>query len=1815
MNTLFSQGKLGKCAIIVAVIAMWSFCGSTIHAKPLGNATVTLVNNDVRYKPGAGDERAAKPKDVVKGADTVRTGQKSQAELEFEDRTITRLGSNSTFTFDPDKREFQLKKGLLLFDMPKGAGGGKIITPAGTAAIEGTAGIVSYRSAPKIICLAGVINVLNPNGQLLAQVMPGQLFIVGVTKYPVNFMLNGIKTGKLMKGGLPNNTKEFDNSNSDQLQQIQSGQLQATPFVMMGGDTDIFIAPPTTTDSQYPQTPEIDPDKPPTPPTPTTFAITSDTTINAGTGVISGTGTLQGTVQGGKATFDFGSMNVTVTGSPSGVPAADGMFNADFNTQGTVSFNNLVEGSNIGGPTCNGVNLTFNAASINVANSNFEIGGDGDSGPSSMSFFASGTQNGNVIVDPSTLRVRSGVADGSSYTAGLIHLESANGYVAFVGDGYDPINDPDDLLRSHAQATINIGEGVYNGGTVEFVSNGTHSYDMVSIHDATIDVAAKDSNGYLTSGNGGSVLLNGKMLVLVEETVDIDATGATPGTVRLQSSGTASQVGSIQLMIGDPTGHITIDAQPAGEYALYAGTLYGDGGSSANFININGWDNDGTKNILFNSTGPLGGGNIILSTTGDISVNNAVFDISSTSYDGGSLTMGYYSGGLYPAASLTVSSTEVDASGATTGTGGTVQFAANNVSVTGSGWTGGRTLIQAGGANGGIVSLYSTGEESGDMVYLHNVGIDAASYDAQVVVPSDNTENIQFQSEHPESQGGQVNIQGTSLVRMEGTTMIQASGPVPGTISVTAAGTSSDPGYISLDAGSGFIGLLASTFRVEDNASLSTMLGEIGIEGNTLAGGTTKTIQFSAPGGAILFSAQNRISIHGANLDVSGSGSQDGGFMMFGYTSAGGYDISELTHEIKVRNSTLLANATTGAGGGITMLADADSPDFLTDQGIHFGPNADVQANGGGGAGTITLAVEGGTTRAAAIGFNTERHSDAGILLQEGYVRLTALNSSSVGSAPTAGSILIQGTSIDGDKSINITAGNDLGGRINFNAKNSITIMDAMLGVESYPSESESESWVRLGYYNELTDVGLPTGRISLTDTIITGNGSGVQGANVSLEAYERVDLFGGTEIQANSDTTPGNVTIQVFGTASTPGVIALNVLNSTDHIKIEAQSESSDINGGEISLLGYLDGGDNINLQASGAAGGGQINLRSFGGYYAPSSWATTYLGLAGIHIQGARLDASAPSDTAVPAGQITLQAPYVGLDTAWLSAGSSFSHGNDTVGRIEVSGVNPNGTHLGTEVNIASSRLTVGGTTVADGGILITGDTVAIDLASMADLDPGPAQVHIQSRENTGNWSTTTTDPIYWTPLYFIINSSTTIDASGESVPTIVGPGGSLNGTIIDNVAVFNFGAQNVLMWPGSPDTIDNNGLFAAEFDTTGSFEALNMQNSGSGSGGPQTARVTIRAAGIQIINSIFAMGDPLADKGPSQFFLYSSTDAIAISPYDSENPTATASIFVPRSGMVGGQEMGATFHLESAGVTTLFGGDTTERTTEVLVGAAYQGGTVEIVSTGDGSGPGGSAEGVHIRNASIDVSHAILNTEGGHQKSSTAAQVGGNVTVDGKKQVTIRDTTDIYADGTTAGSIQVISEGTASTAGQVVVNNESSTGYIRLSAQDSATVLGALTSGGDINIVGAPRSSGSENVQITAGGPMGGGNITITAVQNLNIINAQLNGGNIALTANNVNINRSLLSAGSVSGPAGRIFITGYSSASVLNSILQILGTTAGSGSGIYISSPTVNLAGTALKPGPTGSAQIYANTLVNPPASGSYVLNPYTGSGAP
>jgi hypothetical protein len=908
-------------------------------------------------------------------------------------------------------------------------------------------------------------------------------------------------------------------------------------------------------------------------------------------------------------------------------------------------------------------------------------------------------------------------------------------------------------------------------------------------------------------------------------------------------------------------------------------------------------------------------------------------------------------------------------------------------------------------------------------------------------------------------------------------------------------------------------------------------------------------------------------------------------------------------------------------------------------------------------------------------------------------------------------------------------------------------------------------------------------------------------GGQVLLDGRMQVLIEDSVDIEAFG-ATPGSVTIRSTGNETLAGLITLKVPNSTGHINLQAENSANGFNGGEINLFGYNNAGNySINLEARGDCGGGTIRASAAGGYYAPSSWVNTYYGLAGINIASARLNADAPAASSLPAGVILLEGPLVTLADAHLSADASIG----AVGRIYVAAQNPGGTRIGTTVNLASSTLTVGGASDPDGGIFISGDNVMIDAATMGNFSAGPAQVHIQSRQNTGSWSTNPADPIYWSPLYFIMDNSTTIDVSG-SVPTITGTGGSLSGAFNASVAQFDFGGDNVLLWPNNPhSTPTGAGVFHVEFTTSGSFEALDAI---PGTGGPsvtETSLISIHAQGIQVVNSIFSMGDAAAPNGPSEFQLFSSTDAFVVSPYDSMNPTAPATVIAPNTGTVSSQIRGGKFHLESAGITALIGGDMLTRLTKVLVGADDVGGTVEIVSTGTGTTTGGNTQGVHVRNAYIDTSHLLLSGYPTFGLSPTIALTGGSVTLNGTMQVNIEGATDIYADGSfapgsimvastgssiqpgtvifhveddvapghvflssrltasssaaspgqialfgstlsgggkslnvvasgpagggtilaeapgsvfvafagldasalaggtlaggtirlhagasataatgsmalqtygawllargfdggvvttmpsgsgpfylpasldmhgtvidvssyggvaagntpeggnvtlqgtmsaaiagdqygstditadgpatggTAGGIQVQSPGSLSQGGNVSITADA-THYVRLSAHDSAIVFDALNNGGNIEIHGASgRASGNETVRITAGGPTGTGNITISAIQNLSVINAQLNaGGTLSLNGKNILVQNSLLTAALIN-------IAATTRADILNSILQA--------SGINVHAPTVDFAGSTL----SSQAQVYANTVVNPPASGTYVQHPYS-----
>ncbi|MGB0991929.1 MAG: FecR domain-containing protein [Akkermansiaceae bacterium] len=147
-------------------IAMMSFLTTQLFAETLQSAKVTTKVNDVRlYQPNK-SSRQAKLGDAVSGKTSVQTGRRSRAELTFQDKTVTRLGSNSTFSFRKGSRDIQLESGSVLLQVPKNAGGATIRTATVTAAITGTTLMMEYNRGKwvKLITLEGTVS-LNLGGK------------------------------------------------------------------------------------------------------------------------------------------------------------------------------------------------------------------------------------------------------------------------------------------------------------------------------------------------------------------------------------------------------------------------------------------------------------------------------------------------------------------------------------------------------------------------------------------------------------------------------------------------------------------------------------------------------------------------------------------------------------------------------------------------------------------------------------------------------------------------------------------------------------------------------------------------------------------------------------------------------------------------------------------------------------------------------------------------------------------------------------------------------------------------------------------------------------------------------------------------------------------------------------------------------------------------------------------------------------------------------------------------------------------------------------------------------------------------------------------------------------------------------------------------------------------------------------------------------------------------------------------------------------------------------------------------------------------
>jgi len=153
-------------------------------------ARVTQVIRDVRLLASNAAPRPASVNDNVRQGTAVRTGSDSRAELAFTDRTLTRLGANTVFSFGEGAGDFDLASGTILLYVPKSSGGGaRINTAVATVAGTSLTAMAEYhpKSWLKFIILEGHVSIsLKYHPGQTRKLHAGQMIIVpaGATKLP-----------------------------------------------------------------------------------------------------------------------------------------------------------------------------------------------------------------------------------------------------------------------------------------------------------------------------------------------------------------------------------------------------------------------------------------------------------------------------------------------------------------------------------------------------------------------------------------------------------------------------------------------------------------------------------------------------------------------------------------------------------------------------------------------------------------------------------------------------------------------------------------------------------------------------------------------------------------------------------------------------------------------------------------------------------------------------------------------------------------------------------------------------------------------------------------------------------------------------------------------------------------------------------------------------------------------------------------------------------------------------------------------------------------------------------------------------------------------------------------------------------------------------------------------------------------------------------------------------------------------------------------------------------------------------------------------
>jgi hypothetical protein len=216
------------------------------YGASIDHAKITEVVNDVTVlDPRSRTSAPAKANDLFLVPEIMKTGLESRSEMVAEDQTITRVGANTLFSFEPRERTINLRRGSILFQSPTGMGGGAIRTASATASVLGTTIIVvaTPDGGFKLLVLEGTGEVRMRNGIHII-LHGGQMVVIpphGHKPGPVlDFLLNReVHTARLVLGfkrPLPTWNK-IRKQILEQEQDIAMGTLQA-PTVIVENNLD-----------------------------------------------------------------------------------------------------------------------------------------------------------------------------------------------------------------------------------------------------------------------------------------------------------------------------------------------------------------------------------------------------------------------------------------------------------------------------------------------------------------------------------------------------------------------------------------------------------------------------------------------------------------------------------------------------------------------------------------------------------------------------------------------------------------------------------------------------------------------------------------------------------------------------------------------------------------------------------------------------------------------------------------------------------------------------------------------------------------------------------------------------------------------------------------------------------------------------------------------------------------------------------------------------------------------------------------------------------------------------------------------------------------------------------------------------------------------------------------------------------------------------------------------------------------------------------------------------------------------------------------